>query len=210
VFLQYIFQLDNHLINVGWFILMVLSATVTIIRKSELNLKLMILPALVSLLISVTGVLLYFNAFVVQVRDLFTAKYFIVLGGMILGNSLRGNIVGLNSFYQNLKRNEERYLYMLAAGASLFEGILPYFKKGLAASLAPTLATMATMGIVSLPGMMTGQILGGSSPIVAVKYQIAIMIAIFVAVIMSTSIAIFMTLKFSFQENGVLKKTIYK
>lgn len=210
LFLQYIFDLNNPFINAGWFFLMILTATVTSIQKSKLRLKLLFFPTFLSLLIVSTAVLLFFNKFVLGLPDLLHAKYFIAIGGMILGNSLRGIIVAMDSFYSSIKRNEERYLYMLGAGATLMEGILPYYRKSLSSALAPSIAAMATMGIVSLPGMMTGQILGGSSPAVAVKYQIAIMIAIFTTVALSVSISILMTVKTAFDERGLLKIKLFR
>jgi len=127
-----------------------------------------------------------------------------------LGNSLRGNIIGVSSFYKSIKRNERRYLYRLSVGASLYEALKPYFRAGMITSLQPTIATMMTIGIVSLPGMMTGQMLGGASPMVAIKYQIAIMIAIFVSVSMSVALMILFTIKSSFNGYGVLKKGVFK
>jgi putative ABC transport system permease protein len=64
---------------------------------------------------------------------------------------------------------------------------------------------MATMGLVALPGMMTGTILGGSSPLVAIKYQIMIMIAIFSCTNISVLGTIYLSLKKSFNEYGILK-----
>jgi putative ABC transport system permease protein len=66
------------------------------------------------------------------------------------------------------------------------------------------------MGIVSLPGMMTGQILGGSVPLVAIKYQIAIMIAILASTVLSISLGILFTVGYSFHKNGTLKKEIFR
>ena len=57
----------------------------------------------------------------------------------------------------------------------MYEAVLPYLRKSLRAAVKPTLANIASVGIVTLPGMMTGQILGGASPLVAIKYQITIM-----------------------------------
>ncbi|MFO7931447.1 MAG: ABC transporter permease, partial [Desulfosalsimonas sp.] len=87
----------------------------------------------------------FFNAFVVKLENVFEARYFIAIGGMLLGNSLRGNIIGLTSFYHRLKRNENRYLYTLSAGASLSEAILPYLRKSVSQALSPIIATMATI-----------------------------------------------------------------
>jgi putative ABC transport system permease protein len=74
----------------------------------------------------------------------------------------------------------------------------------------PTLAKTATMGIVTLPGMMSGQIIGGSSPSVAIRYQIAIMLAIFTSGALSTLLTLVLSIKSSFNNFGVLKSNIFK
>lgn len=210
LFLKYIFDLNNALLNAGWFVVMIVTATGTVIRKSDLKVATLIWPALASFLLVAGGILLFFNAFVVRVDYLFDAKYFIALGGMLLGNSLRGNIVGLTTFYKGIRRNEARYHFALASGARHIEAVIPYIRESLKQAFAPIMATMATTGIVSLPGMMTGQIIGGSSPMTAVKYQIAIMVAIFTAITMSTALTIFLTLKLAFTERGTLKGEIFR
>jgi putative ABC transport system permease protein len=68
------------------------------------------------------------------------------------------------------------------AGATRREALTPLLRDALQASLAPQIASISTIGLVSLPGMMTGQILGGASPITALRYQIAIMLTILAAV----------------------------
>lgn len=209
-FLGYIFDLNRPGITVTWFVLMVMTATGTVVRKSDLSIRLLLLPAFFSFVFTAFVVLLFFNGVVIGLKRVFEAKYFIALGGMLLGNSLRGNIVGLSSFYKGIKRNENRYEYFLSLGATRMEAVLPYFRKSLQEALGPTIATVATMGIVSLPGMMTGQLLGGSGPMTAVKYQIAIMIAIFAAVTMSTSLSILITAMFTFKESGVLREDTFR
>jgi putative ABC transport system permease protein len=209
-FLMYIFQLNRPVINLAWFLVMVGSATGTVIYRSELKITLLLGPAFISILLVSGLILFYFNAVVVRLENLFDAKYFIAIGGMILGNSLRGIIVGLTSFYKQLRRNENRFHYALAGGATLLEGILPYLRDSLKEAFSPLIATMVTIGIVSLPGMMTGQILGGSSPLVAVKYQLAIMIAVCVSTILSTGLTIMITVKFAFTETGTLKSTVFR
>ena len=100
---------------------------------------------------------------------------------MLLGNSLTGIIISINAFYRGIQDDESAYFQRLSLSASRKEALLPYYKNAIAASLNPTIASLETMGLVALPGMMTGQILGGSSPIVAIKYQIAIILAILIA-----------------------------
>jgi putative ABC transport system permease protein len=129
---------------------------------------------------------------------------------MLLGNSLRGDIIGIDNFYKAIERNKQRRLYALACGATFFESLTPYFKESLTAALQPTIATMATMGIVFLPGMMTGQILGGVSPVLAIKYQIAIMIAIFTATTITVNLTILLTVRTCFDGYGMVRKRIFQ
>lgn len=72
-------------------------------------------------------------------------------------------------------------------------------------SFAPILASMAATGLVTLPGMMTGQILGGASPMVAIKYQLIIMIAIFVTLTLSVAITLELALHRCLDRNGQVK-----
>jgi len=67
------------------------------------------------------------------------------------------------------------------------------------------MASMATTGLVTLPGMMTGQILGGTSPMIAIKYQLMIMIAIFTMMSISLSLALHLSLKVVLSKEGRVK-----
>lgn len=209
-FLEFIFDMNRPSVNIGWFLVMIAAATGTIIYRSNLRVSMLLVPAFVSILAVSGGLLLYFNAVIIRLDSIFDAKYFIAIGGMLLGNSLRGNVVGLTSFYKQIKRNETRFQYALGNGATLMEAIVPYLRDSLKQAFSPLIATMVTTGIVALPGMMTGQILGGSSPVVAVKYQIAIMITIGVALTSSTALTILMTIGIAFSDVGVLRTAIFR
>lgn len=79
-----------------------------------------------------------------------------------------------------MRTEKARYKYSLIAGATRSEALRPFISEALKISFAPTIASNATIGLIWLPGMMTGQILGGSDPMTAIKYQILIVISIFV------------------------------
>lgn len=210
IYLTYLFRWNNGFINVAWVVVMVAVAAFTVIKNSGLHRRRFLLPVFFSLLISVFCMAFYFTGVVLRLDWVLEAKYFVVIGGMFMGNSLRGNIIGLSSFYKDLKRNEHRYKYRLAAGATVFEAALPHLREALNASMRPTIATMATMGLVFLPGMMTGQILGGASPATAIKYQIAIMITIFVLSTLTVMLSIWFSLGRSFDDFGLLRKDVFQ
>jgi putative ABC transport system permease protein len=209
VFLKYLFRWDSALLNILWLAVMILVAVVSAVRQSSMKLAKMLYPAFISFSLATFLIILFFNIFVIRLDNIFNARYLIVLGGMLLGNSLRGNIIGISSFYRNIRKDRKYYRYRLSLGATFSESIRPYLRESVQLALRPTIAAMATMGIVALPGMMTGVILGGASPEVAIKYQIMIMIAIVVSTILSVVLTILMTIRSCFTRYGILKDDIF-
>jgi putative ABC transport system permease protein len=185
-------------------------ASYTVLDSAGLRTGNFLVPLALLFSLSNLPVLLYFNAFVVRLDNFFEARYLIPVAGMLVGNSLRANIVGLDDLYRSVSKNEHRYLYRLGLGATRREALLPYIRSSMLSALRPTLANMATMGIVFLPGMMTGQILGGASPVLAIKYQITIMLAIFVTTIMGALICILVFVYRGFDEFHILKSDLLK
>jgi len=210
LFLEYLFKLNNPLVNISWLLVMIVVASFAMIRTSELKLKNFLLPAFASLSISTLLLLFIFNLVILDLDDIFDAKYLIAIGGMLLGNSLKADIIGATTFYKSIRRNEVRYHYLLGNGATAFEALLPHIREAFKNALDPFIASMATYGIVSLPGMMTGQILGGSSPLLAIKYQITIVAAIFVVTALSVILTILFSLRPSFDAAGMLNKDIFR
>lgn len=207
-YLEYLFKLNHPLINILWIIIMLIIASFTIIKRSELNRKLFIIPVILSLVISVFIVDVYFLGFILGFDYLFDARYLIPITGMMIGNCLSNNIVALNSFYDHLSKELILYKYSIANGATKGEALRIFMKKSLLKSINPIIASTAVVGLISLPGMMTGQILGGSNPMVAIKYQIMIMITILVSSIITIVLSIKISNKFVFNDFDMPLKNI--
>jgi putative ABC transport system permease protein len=210
LYLQLVFKLNAWWLNILWLVVMLAVADVSLVNSCRLKLRPFLLPIFVSLAIGTGIPLVYLLGVIIRLPNLMDARYFIPVAGMILGNSLRADIVALSTFYSSLHSEERSYLLALSQGATLNEAVRPFLQKAYTASLAPTIATMATIGIVSLPGMMTGIILGGTDPFVAIKYQIAIMMAIFSGTALAVILGILLTLKASFNHYGVLNLDVLK
>ncbi|MDG6243967.1 MAG: ABC transporter permease [Methanolobus sp.] len=209
-FLTFVFDLNSSLLNILWIIVMIIVASYTVLRDSELKQGSLLIPLAVSFALANIGILLYFNNFVIGLTDLFDARYLIPIAGMVIGNSLRANIVAMNDFCYQIQRDENRYLSSLSLGAEKYEALKPYMRRSLRNSLKPTIANMATVGIVYLPGMMTGQIIAGSSPLTAVEYQIAIMIAIYVSTVMNVVLGVLILMHQGFDRYGIFRKSMLK
>ena len=208
--LVYLFRWENWWLNLAWVVGMIVFATFSAINNSELDYRRFFLPVLAALGLSSLSILFFFNGVLLDLDNVFSAQYLIVIGGMLLGNALKGIVIGISAFYQQVDQQRQQYRYHLAAGASQWEAIIPFFRYSLKAALNPSIASMATLGVVFLPGMMTGQIIGGSTPDTAIRYQLAIMVVVFVCIALSVGLAIGFSLKRSFDGYGNLRAGVFK
>ena len=210
LYLQVVFKLNNPWLNSLWVLVMITVADVSIIRNAGLSFRQLALPLFIALLAGTAIPLFYFVGVILFGSNLLEARFVIPIGGMILGNCLRADIIGMRKFYHSIRQGQKVFLQQYAEGASLAEATRPYLRDALHEALAPTIASMATIGLVSLPGMMTGVILGGSDPSLAVMYQIAIMIAIFTGTSITILLAILLSRKVSFDSYGLLRQAIFR
>jgi putative ABC transport system permease protein len=182
--LTYIFKNPHPIFTVLYIIAMTAFAIFRVLIKNKgINAK---FKRAVAISISLAGIsVLIFFVVVVVGQSIFNPQYTIPLGGMIIGNSMTGVGLGLKTFNENIQSGRNRIEALQNLGVTPKKILLPYVNNALETALLPTLNSMVGMGIVSLPGMMTGQILAGTLPTVAIMYQIAIMIAICAAVCIS-------------------------
>lgn len=187
-YLQYIFRLNDIWVNIAYIFLMTAVGVYTVSR--DVPIREMKIFGIIFMAMGVPLVLnlFVFNVLALRLSNPFDAMYLIPITGMILGNTLNGMVVGLNDFLKTFTKDEEEYFLSLSLGATKSEAVRPYIAQSVSLSIKPNIASMATLGLVALPGMMTGQILGGSLPMTAIKYQIAVMLGIFVARFFSTYI----------------------
>lgn len=110
-----------------------------------------------------------------RVHPWFEPQYAVPILGMVLGNTLTGVSLSLDRFTSDVVGRRAQIEGLLALGATRWEAAHAEVAAAVRTGMIPTLNSMAVLGIVSLPGMMTGQILAGASPNTAVRYQIVIM-----------------------------------
>lgn len=119
-----------------------------------------------------------FLLLILQVDPWFNPQYCIPISGMIIGNAMTGIALGANKLCSGMRERKHIIENSLMLGATPKAATHDIVNDAFDSSLLPTMNNMLAMGIVSLPGMMTGQILSGTFPITAIKYQIGIMMAI--------------------------------
>lgn len=127
-----------------------------------------------TLFVSSFAVALFGLLVVVKPDPWYLPQYAIPLLGMIMSNTMSGISLSMDRLTSALRDNRSIIEQRLALGQSAREAIQPYLRDCIRTGIMPVVNSMATAGIVSLPGMMTGQILAGADPTEAVKYQIII------------------------------------
>ena len=126
--------------------------------------------AIVVLSIAVLGIF--------RLEPWYAPRHALPILGIILGNALNGISLGLRQFGDDLATHRQQVEMLFTLGATRWEAARPFVRKAIQTGMVPIINSMMVVGLVSLPGIMTGQILSGIAPIEAVKYQIVVMFLI--------------------------------
>ncbi len=176
--LRQIFGMKNPVLVISWLLLMLFFAAREATRRSKKRYQGILLDSLLTMTASslIAGGLV--TQVVIRSDPWYDPQYTIPIFGMIFGNSLNGISLGLERLMDYVRGRAQEIELLLAFGATREEALREGAKMAVRTGMIPIINNMTVAGIVSLPGMMTGQIIAGASPIQAVSYQIVIMFMI--------------------------------
>jgi len=162
----------------GWLVIMLLFVEREAVRRSKTKYRGINLDALFTMTVSsmIAGGLVI--RMVTKAHPWYDPQYLIPILGMVFDNSLNGICLGLDRLTEYVRSRRSEIELMLAFGATRTEAIRDGARQAVRTGMIPIINNMTVAGIVSLPGMMTGQIVAGASPMQAVAYQIVIMFMI--------------------------------
>lgn len=154
-----------------------MSLIASIVARNRIDPKFpQILPLVWGAIVVSTGLtLIYTNWLVIQPERWYDPQYLIPLAGVVLGNAMTTAAIAGERLLTTLRSSRLEIETHLSLGATPGQAIAHYRQEAIQASLIPILSTMAAVGVVQLPGIMSGQILSGVAPIEAASYQILIM-----------------------------------
>lgn len=189
--LTIIIENPHPLITLFMVVIMLAFAVFTIFRKFKSRLFSELKKVIViTLPIGTLSSLLYFLFVVIRIEPYFNPQYVIPITGMIVGNSMTGISLGIHTMLNRFTDNKEALETALHLGATPKVACKTIVNESFDAAIMPTLNNMLGMGIIFLPGMMTGQILSGVAPTTAIMYQIGIMLGILGGVAFSTYLSL--------------------
>lgn len=176
--LGWVFQADSPWLVMGLFLVMAGAAAHTARGRVKEKYVHFAWPmyggmAAVYLLVTVTV-----TGAIVAAKPWWTPQYFLPIGGMVLGNSMNSVAVALDRLFSDMRARAAEIEMRLCLGADAAEASADVVRAAVRAGMIPAVNSMMAVGLVSLPGMMTGQILGGSDPTEAIRYQIVVMLMI--------------------------------
>jgi putative ABC transport system permease protein len=129
----------------------------------------------VALAIGAGGTTLAVTALVVRADPWWDARYFLPLAGMIVGNAMNAAALAAERLQSEIIGRRDYIEELLALGATPRQAVAEPLRAAIRAGLLPTINAMLTVGLVALPGMMTGQMVAGADPQTAARYQIVVM-----------------------------------
>jgi len=145
---------------------------------------------------------------VLKIDPWYRPDVLIPLGGMILGNAMNGGSIAADRLYTEIRARRAQIETLLMLGRDYRAAAAEAKREAVRAALIPTINTMMTVGLVHLPGIMVGQMLGGVEPIVAAKYQIIIMLMVASCVTVASSVFATLALKRYFTKHQQLNLSL--
>ena len=203
--IEYIFELSRWYFVVALLVAMSVIAaragTARITSKTK-NLGLMVWIAIFLGTIIDTVIV---TEVVLKIDPWWNPRYLLPLAGMIMGNALNSGSMAGERFVSELRNRKSEIETMLILGFSSQRACIEMKRTAVRGALIPTFNAMFTVGLVHLPGMMTGQILGGVSPVTASKYQIIVMFMVSSTVLITALILVNLLQRQYFTENHQIR-----
>ncbi len=200
--LRWIFDLDSATLVIPIILLMIFMGAHTLLGRVKNAPSGLFLRVFNAVFISCITVTFAVTALVIRVEPWYQPCYVIPIAGMVVGNSITGLSLGLERLFSDFRKRADEIQTLLALGATPWEAALPTIRTALGASLMPSINSMSAVGIVFIPGMMTGQVLAGVDPSTAATYQIVVMLMISAAAAIGSVIAVLSAQSRAFDREG--------
>lgn len=194
-YLGWVFEYNRLWLTLLWTLAVVAVAAQTALHRAKVEWRTMGFPVVLSMTVGMVIPLAFIVVLVEGKLPFLEARTTIPFCGMILGHCMKNVIIALRSFQADARTRGHAIRCALALGATRAEALRGSFRRAIEDALAPHVANMAAAGLVTLPGMMTGVMVGGASPLAAVEYQWLLLTAVFAAKALTVVLAISLAIR---------------
>jgi len=203
--LQWVFKQPGPWAVIGMMLVMVAFAGWEAVRRTTHRVPGGLFVGMGVMFVTSMTVTLYGVVVVIGVRPWYEPQFAIPILGMLLGNTLNGISLGLETVLDGFRRDRLDVEMLLAHGATRREASREVIRRAVRTGMIPILNSMVAAGVISIPGMMTGQILAGQDPSEAARYQIFILFSIAAGVTLGTMGVVFAAGRIVFDERERLR-----
>lgn len=201
----YIIRANNVFLVFGVIAVMLVAAVQITLSRAKGVPKGLAGPVLLSLAITMLLMISLVTELVVRPHPWYAPQLVVPLTGMLLGNTVSALAVGLSRFYESMNERRDEIDTLLALGSTAWEAARPSIVSSIRLGLLPTTATLASCGIVTIPGMMAGQVIAGGDPLEAAKYQFVVFAAIAALTLVADSLIMAMVYRTCFTTDDQYK-----
>lgn len=199
--LKFIFQASNVFLSLMMILIILFNASVQANKRNPNSKKSLLHPFLA--LLTSTGLTL--TILVLSGAIKFTPSQVIPISGMLASNAMTAIGLSYRAMYKSFTDNRQQVLEKLSLGASVKLASQEILREAIKTGMQPTIDSAKTVGLVSLPGMMSGLIFAGVDPVHAIRYQIMVMFMLLSATSLASVIASYTAYQTYFTDRAQLK-----
>ncbi|MEO1393844.1 MAG: iron export ABC transporter permease subunit FetB [Cyanobacteria bacterium J06634_5] len=185
VLLAFIFATRNPFVILAMLLVMVSIAATVARGRIDRDLPRLLRWVWLAIFISGLVTMTYVSLFIIRPEPWYNPQYLIPLTGIVLGNAMTAASIAGERLVNALRNNRIEIETHLSLGATPTQAVSSYRQAAIKAGLIPTINAMMVVGLVTLPGTITGQILAGGDPLIAAIYQILIMFMLALATLIA-------------------------
>lgn len=198
-------QLNSVVYDIFIFLLMAIASSMMSLKKAQLKVSRLLLPAAIGSVVASAFVGFYFAFLVCGEKNPFLPHLFIPLFGIIIGGMTNANTKALQTYYSGLLNHGQLYNYIIGNGGTHREATRFFVRRSLQASIVTVSKQMSRIAFIAAPVVLFAMIMEGADAFTAFAFQVLIYVAVIAASLISLFIALFIGKKYSFDEYERLK-----
>ncbi len=210
MYMYWLFDQNSVWLNLLWLLLMSGVTTGMIIQQARLNYKVAFLPLFVSVFVSSLAVSLYVLKLVMNLDQVFTARWFIPVNVLFLSLSAETLGLVLREYFIGLVRFREHYYYKVGNGASWIQAVAPILRRALDRVYLSVSHQLSLTGIIVFPGLLIGLLMMGVNPWYGVLTTGLLLIATLAFQVIAVLLSVFLTRRIVTTVRGQLTDIISK
>ena len=199
-----LYRFDSLWLNLLWLLLLVMATAFLLVSRARVRSYVLFMPACVGMSVSVLFVTAYLLGIVFRPESAWNTHWFVPVTGVLMAHILTTNIPAVRTYFDSLRQDSQPYLILLGNGASRRQALAPYLTRALKSLTVPALANLSIMGLFVMPMLLSGLLLGGLSPIIAVFMLVVLTFSSLAASILSLFLILWFADRRAFTRQGQL------